>query len=87
MLHVSSVDHRFFDVFQILSNAHEMHRYFYEAKETLSMIQEKESSITDDLGRDQHGVSALQRHHKTFEADLQPLGVKVLMLIPLKMEC
>ena len=61
----------------MLDNAHEMHRYFHEAKETLMMIEEKDYSITEDLGRDQHSVSALQRHHKTFEADLKPLGIQV----------
>ena len=54
-----------------------MHRYFQEAKLTLVMIQEKDDSLTEDLGRDQQSVYALQRHHKAFEADLQPLGLKV----------
>lgn len=61
----------------MLTNAHEMHRFFHEAQETLVMIEEKDNSITEDLGRDQEAVFALQRHHKTFEADLQPLGVQV----------
>ena len=57
--------------------AHEFHRFFHEAKETLVMIQDKEKHLTDDLGRDQQSVYTLQRHHKAFEADLQPLGVQV----------
>lgn len=61
----------------MLTTAHEMHRFFHEAKETLVMIQEKDSSLTEDLGKDQQSVYALQRHHKTFEADLQPLGIQV----------
>jgi len=60
-----------------LNAAHEMHRYFQEAKLTLVMIEEKDESLTEDLGRDQQSVLALQRLHKAFEADLQPLGQKV----------
>jgi len=41
------------------------------------MIQEKDDSLTEELGRDQQSVYALQRLHKAFEADLQPLGQKV----------
>lgn len=62
---------------EVLNKAHEMHRYFQEAKLTLVMIQEKENSLTEDLGRDQQSVYALQRQHKAFEADLKPLGLKV----------
>jgi len=41
------------------------------------MIQDKEKQLTDELGRDQQAVYTLQRQHKAFEADLQPLGVQV----------
>lgn len=54
-----------------------MHLYFQEAKLTLVMIEEKGESLNEDLGRDQQSVFALQRLHKAFEADLQPLGQKV----------
>lgn len=57
--------------------AHEYHRFFHEAKETLVMIQDKAKNLTEDLGRDQQSVYTLQRKHKTFEADLQPLGQQV----------
>lgn len=40
-------------------------------------LQEKESQLGEDLGRDQQGVYALQRYHRAFEADLQPLGNQV----------
>lgn len=61
----------------MLNKAHEMHLYFQEAKLTLVMIEEKGESLNEDLGRDQQSVFALQRLHKAFEADLQPLGQKV----------
>ena len=60
-----------------------MHHYFQEIKQTLAMIQDKESSLMEDLGRDQQSVFALQRMHKAFEVDLQPLGEKVFYLIHL----
>jgi len=62
---------------EMLLAAHEFHRYFHEGKETLLMIQDKENSLTEDLGRDQQSVYTLQRYHKAFEADLQPLGAQV----------
>ena len=62
---------------QILASAHEFHRFFHEARETLVMIEDKEKQLTDDLGRDQQSVYTLQRQHKAFESDLQPLGVQV----------
>eukprot|EP00795_Rhopilema_esculentum_P013447 gene13447-4319_t len=62
---------------QLLAGAHEYHRFFQEARQTLSMIQEKESQLGEDLGRDQQSVYALQRYHRAFEADLQPLGNQV----------
>ena len=62
----------------MLDKAHEMHLYFQEAKLTLVMIEEKRETLNEDLGRDQQSVFALQRLHKAFEADLQPLGQKVI---------
>ena len=61
----------------MLIKAHEMHLYFQESKLTLVMIEEKGETLVEDLGRDQQSVLALQRLHKAFEADLQPLGQKV----------
>ena len=61
----------------MLTAAHQFHRFFHVSKETLIMIEDKEISLTEDLGRDQQSVNALQRQHKAFEADLQPLGVQV----------
>ena len=47
----------------------------------LSYLQEKESQLGDDLGRDQQSVYALQRYHRAFEADLQPLGNQVIIVV------
>eukprot|EP00794_Sanderia_malayensis_P017794 gene17794-19571_t len=61
----------------LLADAHEYHRFFQEAKQTLAMIQDKEAHLGEDLGRDQPSVYALQRYHRAFEADLQPLRSQV----------
>ncbi|XP_065656363.1 spectrin beta chain, non-erythrocytic 1 isoform X4 [Hydra vulgaris] len=62
---------------ELLVAGHEYHRFFHIAKETLSLIDEKEKTITEDLGRDQQSVYTLQRYHKAFESDLKPLGLQV----------
>ena len=62
---------------QMLEAARELHKFFYEAKEVLAMIQEKENLLTDDLGRDLNSLHQLQVVHQGFEADLAPLGNQV----------
>ena len=61
----------------MLEAARELHKYFYDAKEVLAMIQEKENLLTDDLGRDLNSLHQLQVVHQGFEADLAPLGNQV----------
>lgn len=43
----------------------------------LLFIQEKESQMLDDLGKDLNSVDRLKRLHETFEADLAPLEKQV----------
>lgn len=64
----------------MLEAARELHKYFYDAKEVLAMIQEKENLLTDDLGRDLNSLHQLQVVHQGFEADLAPLGNQVRLL-------
>ncbi|KAJ7388705.1 hypothetical protein OS493_036144 [Desmophyllum pertusum] len=63
---------------KLLEEARELHKFFYEAKEVLAMIQEKENLLTDDLGRDLNSLHQLQVVHQGFEADLAPLGNQVV---------
>ncbi|XP_028393281.1 spectrin beta chain, non-erythrocytic 1-like isoform X3 [Dendronephthya gigantea] len=58
---------------QLLEAAKQLHMYNSHAKEVLGMIQEKESQMPEDLGKDINGVDRLKRLHETFEADLAPL--------------
>jgi len=43
----------------------------------LDLLQEKEFSIPDELGKDAQSVAALQRRHANFEHDLLTLGAQV----------
>lgn len=45
--------------------------------------QEKQNSMSDELGRDTGSVSALQRKHSNFETDLTTLAghVSILLLV------
>jgi hypothetical protein len=40
-------------------------------------LQEKESQMPEDLGKDLNSVDRLKRLHETFEADLAPLEKQV----------
>lgn len=64
----------------MLEAARELHKFFYDAKEVLAMIQEKENLLTDDLGRDLNSLHQLQVVHQGFEADLAPLGNQVSLV-------
>lgn len=64
----------------MLEAARELHKFFYDAKEVLAMIQEKENLLTDDLGRDLNSLHQLQVVHQGFEADLAPLGNQVRLV-------
>ena len=66
----------------MLEAARELHKFFYDAKEVLAMIQEKENLLTDDLGRDLNSLHQLQVRHQGFEADLAPLGNQVEAFYP-----
>lgn len=62
---------------QLLQSSWELHKFFYECKDTLERIYEKQNYIPEDLGRDAQSVAALQRKHANFEHDLITLGTQV----------
>ncbi|XP_014662872.1 PREDICTED: spectrin beta chain-like [Priapulus caudatus] len=59
---------------QILASSYELHKYYHDCKDCLGMIQEKQNSMSEELGRDTGSVSALQRKHANFEQDLTTLA-------------
>ncbi|BFZ11613.1 hypothetical protein BsWGS_14652 [Bradybaena similaris] len=62
---------------ELLQTSWELHKYFYDCKEALERILEKQNYIPEELGRDAQSVAALQRKHANFEHDLVTLGTQV----------
>ncbi|XP_055496760.1 spectrin beta chain, non-erythrocytic 1-like isoform X1 [Leucoraja erinacea] len=62
---------------QLLAASYELHKYFYDGKELLSLIQEKHEELPEELGRDANTAESFHRMHNTFERDIHSLGVKV----------
>ncbi|KAH9489100.1 hypothetical protein Btru_057665 [Bulinus truncatus] len=61
----------------LLQTSWELHKFFYDCKDTLERIVEKQNYIPEELGRDAQSVAALQRKHANFENDLSTLGTQV----------
>jgi len=62
---------------ELLQTSWELHKFFYDCKDTLERISEKQNYIPEELGRDAQSVAALQRKHANFEHDLSTLGTQV----------
>ncbi|GFS19194.1 spectrin beta chain [Elysia marginata] len=62
---------------ELLQTSWELHKFFYDCKDTLERIAEKQNYIPEELGRDAQSVAALQRKHANFEHDLVTLGTQV----------
>lgn len=60
-----------------LHGAGELHRFNRDVEEALSRIQEKYTSIPEDLGRDLKAVQSYIKKHEGFESDLVPLEAQV----------
>ena len=63
---------------QKLQGAAEIHRFNRDVEDALSRIQEKYSSIPEDLGRDLKQVQAYQKSHDSFENELVALEAQVM---------
>ncbi|XP_072425255.1 spectrin beta chain, non-erythrocytic 1-like isoform X1 [Chiloscyllium punctatum] len=62
---------------QLLTASFELHKYFYDGKELLSLIQEKHEELPEDLGRDANTAESFHRMHSAFERDIHSLGIQV----------
>ncbi|XP_048456403.1 spectrin beta chain, non-erythrocytic 1-like [Rhincodon typus] len=62
---------------QLLTASYELHKYFYDGKELLSLIQEKHKELPEDLGRDANTAESFHRMHNAFERDIHSLGIQV----------
>ncbi|XP_067682927.1 spectrin beta chain, non-erythrocytic 5-like isoform X3 [Haliotis asinina] len=64
-----------------LQGAEDIHRFNRDVEEALSRIQEKESSIPDDLGRDYYTTQKYLKKHEAFENELVALEAQLQILI------
>uniref|UniRef100_A0A8C7A2V8 Uncharacterized protein n=1 Tax=Nothoprocta perdicaria TaxID=30464 RepID=A0A8C7A2V8_NOTPE len=62
---------------QMLAASYELHRFYHDARETLTQVQHKQKQLPDELGRDLNTAEALQRMHTAFEHDIQALSTQV----------
>ncbi|OCT68624.1 spectrin beta chain, erythrocytic [Xenopus laevis] len=62
---------------QLLSASYELHKFFYDGTEILSMIEEKYKELPEDLGADVHTAQSLHRVHTAFERDIHLIGSQV----------
>lgn len=52
-------------------------RYFYDGKELVAQIQEKQHDIPEDVGDDFSKAESFHRMHGAFERDISTLGKQV----------
>ncbi|XP_076810469.1 spectrin beta chain, non-erythrocytic 1-like isoform X3 [Clavelina lepadiformis] len=62
---------------QMLAASYSLHKFYYDASETLARIQEKHHQVPDDLGRDYISVEDFQRKHDIFAQDIKAIGAQV----------
>ncbi|KAM4690497.1 spectrin beta chain, erythrocytic [Rhinophrynus dorsalis] len=62
---------------QLLSASYDLHKYFYDGTEILSMIEEKHKELPEELGGDVHTAESLHRIHTAFERDINYIGTQV----------
>ncbi|XP_041352702.1 spectrin beta chain, non-erythrocytic 5-like isoform X2 [Gigantopelta aegis] len=66
---------------QKLTGAEEIHRFNKDVEDALSRIQEKYSSIPDDLGRDYNSTLMYLKKHEAFENELVALEAQLQVLV------
>jgi spectrin beta len=64
-----------------LTGAGKIHRFNRDVEEALSRIQEKYSSIPEELGRDTKAVQSYIKKHDGFENELVALEAQVILLL------
>ncbi|KFU90034.1 Spectrin beta chain, erythrocyte, partial [Chaetura pelagica] len=62
---------------QLLAASHDLHKYFYDGSELLSLIANRRQELPQDLGEDAGTVGAFHRMHSAFERDLRLLETQV----------
>uniref|UniRef100_A0A8B9PK53 Uncharacterized protein n=1 Tax=Apteryx owenii TaxID=8824 RepID=A0A8B9PK53_APTOW len=62
---------------QMLAASYELHRFYHDARETLTQVQHKQKQLPDEVGRDLNTAEAMQRMHTAYEHDIQALSTQV----------
>ncbi|NXH75469.1 SPTB1 protein, partial [Hydrobates tethys] len=62
---------------QLLAASYDLHKYFYDGTELLTLIAARHQELPQDLGEDAGTVEAFHRMHSAFERDLQLLEAQV----------
>ncbi|XP_068110148.1 spectrin beta chain, erythrocytic-like isoform X2 [Hyperolius riggenbachi] len=62
---------------QLLSASYDLHKFFYDGTEILSLISEKHKELPKELGGDVHTAQSLHRVHTDFERDFHFIGSQV----------
>ncbi|XP_077320775.1 spectrin beta chain, erythrocytic [Lithobates pipiens] len=62
---------------QLLSASYDLHKFFYDGTEILSLIKEKHKELPEELGGDVHTAQSLHRVHTAFERDFHFIGSQV----------
>ncbi|XP_060790175.1 spectrin beta chain, erythrocytic isoform X5 [Neoarius graeffei] len=62
---------------QLLTSSYDLFKYFYDGKDLLVQIQEKQKELPEDLGEDFSKAESFHRMHATFERDISSLGKQV----------
>ncbi|MBN3270904.1 SPTB2 protein, partial [Polyodon spathula] len=62
---------------QLLTTSYDLHKYFYDGKELLAVLQEKHTQLPADVGGDVSMAESFHRMHAAFERDIHSLGKQV----------
>ncbi|MGH0132314.1 UNVERIFIED_CONTAM: hypothetical protein FKN15_050523 [Acipenser sinensis] len=62
---------------QLLTTSYDLHKYFYDGKELLALLQEKHTQLPADVGGDVSTAESFHRMHAAFERDIHTLGKQV----------
>ncbi|XP_018423798.1 PREDICTED: spectrin beta chain, erythrocytic-like [Nanorana parkeri] len=62
---------------QLLSASYDLHKFFYDGTEILTLIEEKHKELPEELGGDVHTAQSLHRVHTAFERDFHFIGSQV----------
>ncbi|XP_048831695.1 spectrin beta chain, erythrocytic isoform X1 [Brienomyrus brachyistius] len=62
---------------QLLTASYDLLKYFYDGKELVAQIREKQTQLPDDVGEDFSKAESFHRMHAAFERDISTLGKQV----------